>query len=239
MVAIELEEPEAQIGEREKLAVIDCDIHNTIEGGEIWAKYLPEKWLTLQNATGYRGRTGQNYPLGVPEAARNDAWPPSGNRPGSDLEFMQEQLLDEYDMDYGVLTCLVGAGGQQNLELGAAMARAVNDWQIAEWLEPEPRLRASLVVSYEDADLAVKEINRLGDHPGYVQVLFAARTMEPMGRRKYWKIYEAAQDHNLAIAVHFGGQGVGPITGGGKPSHYIEDHAGMAQGFQAQVMFLL
>ena len=119
------------------------------------------------------------------------------------------------------------------------MARAINDYQIAEWLELEPRLRASIVVSYEDADLAAAEIHRLGDHDGFVQVLLAARTQEPLGRRKYWKMYEAALAYDLPIGIHFGGLGGTAITAAGWPSYYIEDHCGMPQTFQAQIASLI
>jgi predicted TIM-barrel fold metal-dependent hydrolase len=58
-----------------------------------------------------------------------------------------------------------------------------------------------------------------------------------MGRRKYWKMYAAAEQAGLPIGIHFGGNGAGqPITGAGSPSYYIEDHCGMAQSFQAQVI---
>ena len=119
---------------------------------------------------GLRGHLGSFYPRALMNAARHDAWPPSGLPAGSDLDFMRYQLLDLYDIEFGVLNCLFGAGGQLNLEYGAALARAINDWQIAEWLDPEPRLRASLVIPYEDAELAAEEIDRVGSHPGFIQV---------------------------------------------------------------------
>jgi predicted TIM-barrel fold metal-dependent hydrolase len=173
-----------------------------------------------------------------PNAARADSWPPSGLPPGADLPFLREQLLDAWNVEYGILNCLVPAGSR-DLAFGAVAARAINDWQIAEWLEPEPRLRASLVVPFEDGDLAAAEIDRLGDHPGFVQVLLTVRTSEPLGRRKYWKMYEAAVRHDLPIGIHFGGAGGNPITGAGWPSFYIEDHAGMAQSFQALMISLV
>ena len=222
-----------------KVAVIDCDIHNALPSEKALHPYLPDRWRRHDLMVGRRGHHGSSYPRAMPNAARHDAWPPSGRLPGSDLGFMQEQLLDTWDIQYGILNCLVGAGGQLNLEYGAALARAINDWQIEEWLEPEPRLRASIVVAYEDGELAAREIDRLGEHPGFVQVLLVARTSEPLGRRKYWKIYEAAVRHDLPIGIHFGGAGGGPITGAGWPSHYIEDHGGMPQAFQSQVTSLV
>ena len=95
------------------------------------------------------------------------------------------------------------------------------------------------MVPYEAPELAVEEIERRGDHPGFVQVMLGIRTSEPIGRRKYWPIYEAADAHGLPIGMHFGGQGGTPITGAGWPSFYLEDHAGMSTAFQAQVISLI
>ena len=90
----------------------------------------------------------------------------------------------------------------------------MNEWQVAEWLEKEPRLRAGIVVPYEDAALAAAEIDRLADHPGFVQVLLLVRTDEPLGRRRYWPIYEAAVRNDLPVGIHFGG-------GRGRPDHGV------------------
>jgi predicted TIM-barrel fold metal-dependent hydrolase len=225
--------------ERTRTAVIDCDIHNALPSNKTLVKYLPERWRRHHETFGGRGHAGAYYPRANLNAARTDSWPPSGLPPGADLDFLREQLLDRWEMDYGVLNPLLGAGGQLNLDYGAAMAQAINDWQIAEWTEPESRLRASLVVAYEDGELAAEEIHRLGDHPHVIQILVTARTSEPLGRRKYWKMYEAALRHDLPIGIHFGGSGGGPITGAGWPSFYIEDHAGMPTAFEAQVISMV
>ncbi|MEM7130431.1 MAG: amidohydrolase family protein [Chloroflexota bacterium] len=220
--------------------VIDCDIHNydgygQKEFDDIIVRYLEQKWQRHHEMIGRRGHAAGAFPRGFKNAARNDAWPPSGMPPGLDMKFVTGQLLDEWDMDYGILNPLAGPGTQLNIDYGSAYARAINDYQIAEWLEPEPRYRASMVVCEEDAEGAAREIHRLGNRDDFVQVLLLARTKEPLGRRKYWKIYEAAVEHSLPIGIHFGGNGGHPYTGGGWPSYYIEDHGGMSQSFQAQV----
>ena len=222
-----------------KHAVIDCDIHPNLVNPAALDKYLSSRWVEHRKGIGGRGFSGSYYPRASPNASRTDAWPPNGNPPGSDLPFMRQQLLDAYDMDFGVLQPLLGAGGQRNLEWSAALASAINEWQIETWLDPEPRLRSGLVVPYEDAELTVKEIERRGDHPGFVQLMLAIRTSEPLGRRKYWKMYEAAEAKGLPIGIHFGGQGGHPITGAGWPSYYVEDHAGMSTAFQSQVISYL
>ena len=153
---------------RTKPAVIDCDIHNALPSEKTLLQYLPERWRAYHERYGARGY-GAGYPRMNLHAARTDSWPPSGLPPGADLPFLRQQLLDEWNIEYGILNCLVPAGSR-NLEYSAARARAINDWQIAEWLEPEPRLRASLIVPYEDGDLAAAEIDRLGGDRRFVQI---------------------------------------------------------------------
>jgi len=65
------------------------------------------------------------------------------------------------------------------------------------------------------------------------------RPHEPMGRRKYWPIYEACASLGLHVMSHaFGGNG-NPITGTGWPSFYLEDHVGPAQAMQANLISLV
>ena len=232
--------PERQTTRRTATAIIDTDIHNELPSRQTLLRYLPASWRRHhEQFGGVGGRRGGMYPRSVTGNARTDSWPPSGLPPGADLAFMREQLLDRYQIEYGVLNPFVGGGGQRNVEYGAALCRAANDWLLAEWLEPEPRLRSSIIVPFEDGDLAAAEIHRLGDRPGFVQVLVMTRTAEPLGSRKYWKLYAAAEEHGLPIAMHFGGASDGPITAAGWVSFYIEDHVAAAQATQAQVISLV
>jgi predicted TIM-barrel fold metal-dependent hydrolase len=230
---------QATTQERTKLAVIDCDIHNAPASNTTLRKYLPERWRRHHEIFGLRGHSGAYYPRANLNAARTDSWPPSGLPPGADLPFLREQLLDLWDMDYGVLNPLNGAGGQLNLEFAAALSTATNDWQIEEWLDPEPRLRASIIVPYEDGAASAREIRRVAGDRRFVQALVVARTAEPLGRRKYWPMYEALVEHDLPLGFHFGGNGGGPISAVGWPSFYIEDHAGMPTSFEYQVASLV
>ncbi len=233
------------VPQKTRLAIIDTDIHNfDVHNDPVFKQiitdYLSPQWQDYHRMFGQRGHYlrglyGGSYPRFHRNAARTDSWPPSGRPPGTDLDFMRHQLLDAWKMDYGILNPLAGAGGQLNMEYGAQLARAVNDYQVAEWLEREPRLRASILVNYEDGELAAQEIRRRGNHPGFVQVLTVARTSEPLGKRKYWKMYEAALEYDLPVGIHVGGQGGHPLTAAGWPSYYLEDHCGMPQAFQAHI----
>jgi len=148
-------------------------------------------------------------------------------------------VLDPHGVDYAILNCAYGIESIHNPDAAAALASAVNDWQIAEWLDPEPRLRASIVVAHEETDLAVAEIERLAHDRRFVQILLLVRTREPLGKRRFWKIYEAAACHGLPVGIHFGGSGGTPFTGAGWPSFCLEDHGGMSQAFQAQLTSLV
>ena len=106
-MALILTAEEQEVSERVKTAVIDCDIHNAPASAGVLAKYLPERWRRHQESFGSRAAyPGSYYPRLHPNAARSDSWPPNGGPPGSDLKFMQEQLLDTWEMEYGVLNPL-------------------------------------------------------------------------------------------------------------------------------------
>lgn len=222
---------------RNSKPIIDCDIHNTIVSPSL-NRYLSHRWRRHAEIFGQRTQGGSTYPRAAPHAARDDAWPPSGLPPGGDLGFMRKQLLDPLNIEYGVLNCLSGGPNQLNPDFAAALCSAVNDCQITDWFDEEPRLRGGVVVPQEHADLAVAEIDRVGDHPGFVQVLLVLRTAEPLGRRKYWPLYQAAVRHDLPVAIHVNGPARMPITASGWPSYFIEDHTGLSQTAQAQVASL-
>jgi predicted TIM-barrel fold metal-dependent hydrolase len=164
---------------RVETAVIDGDIHNAAPSDEVLVEYIPAAWQKHYLTVGRRGYTGSGYARAVPHAARLDAWPTSGLPPGGDLDFMRQQLLDEWDLEYGILNCLYGIGSESNQDFGAALTQAMNDWQVAAWIDPEPRLKASLLLPYESADLAVAEIERIGDHAGFVQILLCVVRVNP------------------------------------------------------------
>lgn len=215
--------------------MIDCDIHNSSPDGTSLARYFSPRWRAHHDSVGTRLRVGGLPPRPVPGAHRRDSWPPSGLKPGADLSFTRQQYLDPWNVEYAIVNSLSVAADQLNVRYGAALAAATNEWIIEEWLEKEARLRAAIVVPYENDVLACEEIERHAAHPGFVQILFKVRTLEPLGSRRYWRIYEAAERHGLTIGIHYGGRGTGAVTGIGKPNYYVEERAAMTQAFQAQV----
>lgn len=223
---------------RTRTRIIDCDVHAYLNEGRL-EQFLSPFWRKFLQENGRRAYDGGHYPRAYPNASRYDAWPPDGSISGGSLSFTQQQLIDAFDLDYAILTPLVGAGELLNLDFGMAASQAVNDWQLEDWTSKDRRVKGSVIVPYESGELSAEEIHRWGNHPDFVQVLLITRTREPLGQRKYWPMYEAAVEYDLPVGIHFGGNGGSPLTGAGWPSFYIEDHAGMAQSFQAQVTSLV
>jgi len=154
---------------------------------------------------------------------------------------MRRQHLDANGVECGMLMQLSKGGMEErNLDFAAALSRAVNDWQLEAWVKPEPRLRAGIVVPQEDADFAVEEIERRADDPAFAQILISPRSSDPLGHRRYWPIYEAAQRCRRPIALHVQGfSGGHASTGSGWPTYYLQEHYAATTGMQTTVMNLV
>ncbi|MFN8526442.1 MAG: amidohydrolase family protein [Chloroflexota bacterium] len=217
--------------------VIDVDIHATIPNAQALFPFLSEHWREYINTSAFKGPTDTAYPKGAPTSAVAGAAPDNGV-PGSSLELVRSQVLDPWGVEVGILNCTYEVDSLHNPDTAAAMARAANDWLIAEWLDKEPRLRASIVVPSRHPDMAAEEINRVGSHPGFVQVFLPVRSEALYGNRRYLPIFEAATRHDLVVSLQFGGAPGNPPTGTGWPSYYVEEYVGMAQVFQSQILSL-
>ena len=240
----EIAEPRA--AERVKpevaLDLIDCDIHPYPKKKADLLAFLPKEWREHAETYGTRGSQPFLGLMHIPrvQVARLDSEPEEGPA-GSDLSLIREQLLDRYNINYGVLQPF-GPGGGGNLlnpGLANAMCRAVNEWQIEYFLQPEPRLKGSILVPQEDAAASVAEIERLADDPRFVQVALHGRSAEPLGRRRYWPIYEAAIRANRPVIIHSSGYGQYAPSGAGWPSFYLEEHHSYAHTMQAAIISLV
>lgn len=219
--------------------VIDCDLHNELPALKTLYPYLADHWRDYCDESAFTGPDANDYPKGAAITARPGSHPANGGPPGSDLDLLRSQALDPWRTRIGILNCSYRVQAVHNPDLSAALASAVNQWQIDAWLEPEPRLRASLVVPSQLPALAAAEIERFGGHPGFVQVALPVRSLMPYGNRSYDPLYAAAVKHDLAIAIQVGGAPGIASTPAGWPSTFVEEYAGMAQLFQSQVISLV
>ncbi len=196
--------------------MIDADVHCAPESIAALEPYLDGYWREYVRGAGIRlqGMAGA-YPPGAAT---------SGSAVPSTYEALRSALLDGGDVEVAVLNCLTICEAYRNPYYTAALASAINDWLRAEWLDRDGRLRASLVVSTADPDDAVREIERLGDDPRFVQVLLPVRADAPYGNKRYHRIYEAASARGLPIGLHAWGRPGQAPTPTGYTLSYLEDY---------------
>jgi uncharacterized protein len=241
---VPLRRPEASRDAPASLAIVDCDIHPAYRTPADLHPFLPARWREHMTTFGEHLRQGLSGQLAWPRmmaaGMRIDAFPEQGP-PGSDLALMRAQHLDANGVEYGMLMQLSRGGMEErNLDFAAALSRAVNDWQLEAWVKPEPRLRAGIVVPQEDAAFAVSEIDRRADDPSFAQILISPRASDPLGHRRYWPIYEAAQRCDRPIALHVQGfSGGHASTASGWPTYYMQEHYATATGMQNTVTSLV
>jgi predicted TIM-barrel fold metal-dependent hydrolase len=229
---------------RARLKIIDCDIHPSLHSRDDLNAFLPKRWQEHLKTYGPHIRnpftSTTPYPRSAPLISRRDSWPPTGGPPGSNLAFMQKQHLDLFDVEFGLLQVLdLGIPSQVNLDFGAALQYAINEWQYEFFSRPDPRLRPSIVVGQDDPVAAVAEIERCAALGRHAQVNISPRANEPLGRRKYWPIYAAAEAAGLPLGIHVGGYGGHAPTASGWPSFYNEEHHSNAQTVAAQLSSLV
>lgn len=220
--------------EEDGVSFIDCDVHMEVPSVSVLLPYLDEHWRAYIRETAFKGPIDTSYPVGAATSMQPEL---RGHDLG--LATVRQRVLEAGDAEIAILTCAYAVDSVRNPYAAAALASAVNDWQVNEWLQPEARLRGSVVVSSQDPDLAAQEIDRVGGNPAFVQVQLPVRSEALYGNRRYYPIYEAALRHDLAIGIHYGGNPGNPPTAAGWPSFYIEEYTGMAHVFQSQLISLV
>ena len=205
--------------------VVDADVHVAPETLEPLLEHMEAYWAD------YVG----NAELRL-SPTMNGMYPPISFLPGKEegtvtpvpatLEDLRSGLGDDRT---AVLNCLTPFDASHNVYYEAALCGGINDWLRAEFLERDPRLRASLLVPTLDVDAAVQEIERLGSHPGFVQVLLPVRTETPWGNKRFQRLHDAAARHGLVLGLHAWGRVGNAPTASGFTTSYLEDYASNSQ----------
>ena len=221
------------------IAIVDCDVHHNFRHptqllpylSKFYQEHLLDQGLHLggypnipirSNRVDLKGRIDEAIEL-TPKNTGGD--PRDFN---FTLEFMQEELLDVWDIDVAVLTgppVFYGYSGLPDVDWAAALCRAFNDWTIEHWLDKDERVVNAILISPSDPPQAVEEINRLADRKDTVAVMVPMGTSRPFGNRFYHPIWEACEAHGLPVISHIGGGGGANRnvpTPVGHPSYYME-----------------
>jgi predicted TIM-barrel fold metal-dependent hydrolase len=213
--------------------VIDVDLHHQIADWRAVAPYVQAglRWRIVNMGGPPLARHGFK-PVGAPRSER-----------ATDPIAVKQHYLQPRGIDVAVLTgSLTSLGVQPNPDLAAAIARGVNDWTLETWIRPFDCYKGSILIAQQDPTQAVAEIHRLGDDPGMVQVLMGSASEAPFGRRNFHPIYEACVSHDLPLALHLGGEGVGissPATAVGHPTTYFEWYGALPQSYMAHIMSMV
>lgn len=221
-----------------RVGCVDCDIHPALPSLATLLPYLPDHWRDMVAQAGLHEMETVNYPPGAPLTARQD-WIPATGKTAGTLEQVRSQLLDPYGVSVAICNCLYGIQLLFNEDLAAALARALNSWMAREWLDRDPRLRASIVLPMQNIEFAVDEIEHWAHDKRFVQVLLLVTGDAPLGRRQHWPVYAAAARHGLPIGIHAGSSFRYPTTPVGWTSFYTEDYVNQAQAFQTQLTSLI
>lgn len=206
---------------------IDCDIHPVLPSVKLLLPHLDDYWREHILRRGLERDSFETnaFPSTAPINARRD-WTPAADT----VETLRTHLLDPMAPAVAICNVIHGAQMMMSEDLSAALCRAINNWLAKEWLDRDPRLRASIVVPIHSPDLAAEEIDRMAADPRFVQVLLLSMAELPLGRRQNWPIYRAAERHGLPIGIHAGSSFRHPPSAGGWGSTYLEDYVSYAQG---------
>jgi hypothetical protein len=217
---------------------IDCDVHPSVPNIRALVPYLDPYWQEMVEVRGIEGFENRSFSVGSPISSRPE-WRDADGRPAARVERMQSELLDRWGAATAICNCLYGVQMINDEHMATAFAKAVNDWITAEWLDKEPRLRASIVIAGQNPELAVEEIERRVADSRFVSVLMLVMGELPLGKSFHWPIYLAAERYGLPIVIHRGSAYRHPVTASGWPSYFVEDYVDQTQAFQAQLGSLI
>lgn len=217
---------------------IDCDVHPTCPGLKSLLPYMDDMWREMVVRRGIEDLTTISYPSTNPLTFRQD-WRDSTGRTGTTPQVLAAQALEPFGTGTAILNCLYGTQAVFSEDMAAAFCRALNGWIAREWLDVDPRMRASIVVPMSNAEHAVDEIEHWAGDNRFVQVLLLVNGEVPLGRRQMWPIYAAAERHGLPIGIHAGSTYRHPVTPVGWPSYFAEDYINQSSAMQSQLGSLI
>jgi predicted TIM-barrel fold metal-dependent hydrolase len=221
---------------------IDCDVHPRVPSIDTLRRYMDDYWAETVTVRGIDAFETIGWPASTEFVVRPEA---RGDVPGAkstadtDVGRTAKLLLDRHGLSAAILNPLYAVQMIRDEYMAAAFARAVNEWVRHEWLDRDPRLKASIVVSTNNIATAVEEVERLAPDKRFVQVLLLASGEQPLGKSLFWPIYAACEKHGLAVGIHAGSSYHHAPTGSGWPSYYVEDYAATSLAFHMQTGSLI
>ena len=141
------------------LAAVDCDVHPTVPDMTALLPYLDDFWRATVVERGINSLETVTYPPNAPLTARPQ-WRDKNGRAAATAAELTAHVCDRWQAGVAILNCLYGVGLLFSEDMAFAFTRALKDWVAKEWLDRDPRLRASIVVPLQNTEYAVDEIGR-------------------------------------------------------------------------------
>ncbi|MBI3965854.1 MAG: amidohydrolase [Chloroflexi bacterium] len=230
----------------ESIPLVDCDVHETYRTAMDLLPYLSEPWRSYFTECLFRGPQGGPYANTAHGGRRPDTLPAGAAatdyRAGGELELCRKQLLDEYGVDYGILTSFFYyIAAMPQADFATALATAYNNWLLDHWLGKDKRIKGSVQVALQDPQGAAREIDRVGPHPDIVQLVVGAPAERGYGHPMYDPVWEACARNDLVVGIHVNmPSGIFlPPTPLGWPRYYMEWHASNSLQMQSHLLNLV
>ena len=217
--------------------IIDTDVHERAELQSL-LPYLEPQWRKYITDFGWEPERLLPYSqFAAGGLDRKDAKLPDGRPGGSDFPLLKEQLLDEYSIDYAVLTGWLDSSALAPgwPEFKTALMTAYNNWQMENWVQKDSRLFGSVHVNAHDPIGAAREIDRIGPDPRMAQVILYIGDKE-FGDPYYRPIFEAAVRNGLPLALH---HSENSPTALGFHRYFVEWHTLVPQVFMSEIVSLI
>jgi len=201
----------ASTAEMVKVKVVDCDVHLTPRSKDEIFERMSEPWRSRLGRRRANASGKATYATLTP-GKRLDSYPPGGGPPGSEPEFVYEQLFESAGVDFA-MTLPEGVRYTVDPEINAAWCHAFNTWLAETWLDrwSADRIFGAIIVAHDDPAGAAREIEYWAGHPRFKQVLITDVSERPLGYPMYEPMWEAAARHGLPVAMHFSGHGAAAL----------------------------
>ena len=120
-----------------------------------------------------------------------------------------EEFLEDVGIESTVLYPSAGLafGNVVDVDWAIALAQAYNDWLHQAYVQRNPRFKGIALLPLQDTDAAIAELRRVVSELGFVGGMLpsnGAGLGNHLGSKKYWPIYEEANQLGCALAVHGG-----------------------------------
>ena len=207
--------------------MIDVDVH-AIVSSIADARAVSRRALARGVATSqFAGPTDKAHPPNLATSSRPDLAPVADQPPGRRSRRFRPAARPARSSPRDPQLRL-RVESIRNPDAAAALASAVNDWQIAEWLERDPRLRAAIVVPSGQPEMARRGVERAGEHPSFVAVYLPVRSAVPYGNRSPVAAAGGGLRAGLVVELHFGGAIRAAPDRPGWPTTWLEEYVDMA-----------